>query len=99
MTPRILAISFVVLFLCLFARAAVDAAHSDSRANSQTSNNTAHPAPADAGEQIFEANCARCHMPPMTLPQRITGTVVMHMRVRARLSRQDEKLLLHYLAP
>ena len=38
-------------------------------------------------------------MPPMTLSQRTTGTVIMHMRVRARLSAQDEKQLLKYLAP
>jgi len=51
------------------------------------------------GEEVFRANCARCHMPPMSLSPRTTGTVVMHMRARARLSRQDEKLLLKYLAP
>ena len=51
------------------------------------------------GEQIFMENCSRCHKPPMTIPPRITGTIVMHMRVRAKLSRQDEQLLLRYLAP
>jgi hypothetical protein len=35
----------------------------------------------------------------MTLSPRITGTIVLHMRTRARLSRKDEKLLLQYLAP
>jgi cytochrome c5 len=56
-------------------------------------------AAASAGEKVFMNNCARCHMPPMSLSPRITGTVVAHMRVRARLSRKDEKLLLQYLAP
>jgi cytochrome c5 len=54
---------------------------------------------ADPGEKIFAANCARCHTPPMTLNPRVTGTILMHMRTRARLSRKDEKLLLQYLAP
>lgn len=54
---------------------------------------------AKTGEQVFMTNCSRCHVPPMSLPPRITGTVIMHMRVRARLSRDDEKLLLKYLAP
>jgi cytochrome c5 len=54
---------------------------------------------ATEGEKVFIANCARCHTPPMTLSPRVTGTVVAHMRVRARLSRKDEKLLLKYLAP
>jgi hypothetical protein len=35
----------------------------------------------------------------MTLNPRVTGTILMHMRTRARLSRKDEKLLLQYLAP
>ena len=51
------------------------------------------------GEAVFQANCSRCHLPPMSIPQRVTGTIIMHMRVRARLSRQDEQLLLKYMAP
>jgi cytochrome c5 len=51
------------------------------------------------GEKVFNANCARCHTPPMTLSPRATGTVVAHMRVRARLTRKDEQLLLQYLFP
>ena len=51
------------------------------------------------GEEVFRVHCARCHMPPMSLSPRTTGTVVLHMRTRARLSRRDEKLLLNYLAP
>jgi cytochrome c5 len=54
---------------------------------------------SDPGEQVFVNNCGRCHMPPMSIAPRITGTVIMHMRVRARLSREDEELLLKYLAP
>jgi len=52
-----------------------------------------------AGEKVFMANCSRCHTPPMALSPRVTGTIVAHMRVRARLSRKDEQLLLNYLAP
>jgi cytochrome c5 len=54
---------------------------------------------SDPGEQVFEQNCSRCHKPPISIPQRVTGTIIMHMRVRARLSRQDEQLLLKYMAP
>ncbi len=59
----------------------------------------AQSAQTDAGERVFAANCSRCHQPPMSLTPRITGTVIMHMRTRARLSREDEKLILKYLAP
>lgn len=51
------------------------------------------------GERVFMANCSRCHMPPMTLSPRITGTVIMHMRTRARLSKEDQEALLKFLAP
>lgn len=49
------------------------------------------------GEDVFNANCGRCHAPPMTLSPRVTGTVLMHMRTRARLSTQDEQALLKYM--
>jgi len=65
----------------------------------QTSPRAASPAAEDPGERVFAANCSRCHQAPMGLPPRITGTVILHMRTRARLSRQDERLLLKFLAP
>jgi hypothetical protein len=55
--------------------------------------------PQKAGERVFMVNCSRCHVPPMSISPRTTGTVIMHMRARARLSRRDEQLLLKYMAP
>jgi cytochrome c5 len=55
--------------------------------------------PARTGEQVFSDNCSRCHTPPMAISPRITGTIIMHMRTRARLSQKDQELLLKYLAP
>jgi hypothetical protein len=73
----------------------------DDQASSQATSPATAPQKTEqhSGEEIFAANCSRCHKPPMTIPQRATGTVVMHMRVRAKLSRQDEQVLLRYLAP
>ena len=65
----------------------------------QPSQRGASSAELQAGERVFAANCSRCHQAPMSLAPRITGTVIMHMRTRARLSREDEKLLLKFLAP
>ena len=65
----------------------------------QASQRAAAPAQEDSGERVFAVNCSRCHQAPMGLSPRITGTVIMHMRTRARLSRHDEELLLKYLAP
>jgi cytochrome c5 len=52
-----------------------------------------------SGERVFMANCSRCHLPPMSISPRITGTVILHMRARARLSQEDQQLLLKYMAP
>jgi len=71
-------------------------------ASADNKTNAAPNRPVDKtnpGERVFAANCSRCHTPPMSISPRTTGTVIMHMRVRARLSREDEKLLLKYLAP
>ena len=61
------------------------------------------PGPAatkqNEGERLFEMNCSRCHMPPMSISPRTTGTILMHMRTRARLSRADEQALLKFMAP
>lgn len=67
--------------------------------NQQTVQQKASSGPSVTGDQVFATNCSRCHTAPMSLSPRITGTVVMHMRVRARLSQHDEQLLLKYLAP
>lgn len=98
-----LSILFTIALLALPAasRGSEAPAHSPAKPAQQTSptakSNTTQQ--HDDGDALFATHCARCHMPPMTLSQRTTGTVIMHMRVRARLSAQDEKQLLKYLAP
>jgi hypothetical protein len=57
------------------------------------------PATQDGGEKKFQQNCGRCHNAPETLPRSITGTVLMHMRVRASLSPEAERMILQYMAP
>ena len=82
----------------LFAAPASKGSGQEQSAN-QSKQAPAQASQPDRGEQVFTANCVRCHTPPGGMPQRITGTVVMHMRVRARLSREDEQALLRFLAP
>ena len=53
----------------------------------------------DDGEKRFEANCGRCHNAPDNLSPREARAVVRQMRVRARLTAEDERLILQYLAP
>lgn len=64
-------------------------------ANKATANKDA----AASGEQRFQANCGRCHIPPDSLSPREVKAVLQHMRVRAMLSAEDEQLILKYLAP
>lgn len=51
------------------------------------------------GEKRFEVNCGRCHNAPDNLSPREARAVVRQMRVRARLTAEDERLILQYLAP
>ena len=54
---------------------------------------------AEQGEQRFRQNCGRCHNPPDSLSPREVKAVLQHMRVRAMLTAEDERLILKYLAP
>ena len=49
------------------------------------------------GERKFQQNCNRCHNAPQELGPRVTGAVLLHMRVRASLSADDEKAILRYM--
>jgi len=76
-------------------------------AGSHSANKEAAPTPvvreqdADAmrieGEKRFHANCGRCHAAPQKFPPRTTATVLRHMRVRASVTEDDEKLILFYM--
>ena len=61
--------------------------------------NAVHDASLGRGQQVFEQNCARCHNAPEGFSPSISGTVAMHMRVRAGLSDADYKALRRFLNP
>ena len=50
-----------------------------------------------AGEQRFRANCGRCHAAPQKFPPRMMGTILRHMRVRATITAEDQRLILFYM--
>ena len=50
-----------------------------------------------AGEQRFRANCGRCHAAPQKFPPRMMGTILRHMRVRATITGEDQRLILFYM--
>jgi mono/diheme cytochrome c family protein len=57
------------------------------------------PQPSSEGERAFRQNCSRCHNAPEGFPPQISGTITRHMRVRANLSREDERAILKFLNP
>src|SRR6516164_11125740 len=50
------------------------------------------------GEERFRANCGRCHAAPQKFPPRAMATVLRHMRVRATVTEDDQRLILFYMA-
>jgi len=59
----------------------------------------AHAARQRDGNDVFAANCSRCHNAPESFSPRISGTILRHMRVRANLSKEDEQAVLRFLNP
>jgi cytochrome c5 len=55
--------------------------------------------PQDEGTRILRQNCSRCHNHPEGFSPHISGTIAMHMRVRASLSQHDEEVLLRFFNP
>jgi cytochrome c5 len=72
---------------------------SQPESHSKTSAKAVHTPSQDRGQQVFEQNCARCHNAPQGFSSSISGTVAMHMRVRAGLSDADYKALRRFLNP
>jgi cytochrome c5 len=102
MRLRILITAGIVQCCCLLLQAQVAGQPASQGAQAQSTAKTtkqtaSHAAPDDPGERKFRANCSRCHNAPEELSPRISGTVLLHMRVRASLSEADERAILHYL--
>jgi|HubBroStandDraft_6_1064221.scaffolds.fasta_scaffold57573_5 hypothetical protein len=49
------------------------------------------------GEKRFRTNCGRCHQPPHKFPPRVMATAIRHMRVRANITDEDQRLILKYM--
>jgi len=91
---------FTTFLLALISGQILYAASSKSQSE-QNNSKQAQPSQSTQADpdQVFNTHCGRCHTPPLSISLRITGTVIMHMRMRARLSREDEIPLLKYMAP
>lgn len=86
----------VCLCFCLLAAAQSHSRPPQHRAAATSSQATAK---VNRGEEVFRANCGRCHNAPQELSPRVVRAVVRQMRVRAMLTGKDEQALLKFLAP
>ena len=72
-----------------------------SKDTSTASTSASHSAQDDSmraeGEKRYRANCSRCHAAPPKFAPRMMATIVRHMRVRATLTEQDQRYILHYM--
>jgi cytochrome c5 len=98
-----LALLFFSFCLALAASAKNGDGKDKSKDTSTTTAATAsHNAQDDTmrfeGEKRFHSNCARCHAAPPKFAPRVTATIVRHMRVRATITDEEARLILHYMA-
>ena len=49
------------------------------------------------GEKRFRTNCGRCHQAPHKFQPRVMAAAIRHMRVRATITDEDMRLILHYM--
>lgn len=70
----------------------------DAPAATTPANNSAQDDPLRLeGEKAYHANCGRCHMAPPKFAPRMMATIVRHMRVRATITDQEMREILHYM--
>ena len=95
-TPNLLP---TVLIVLLGALSAIGQSPGTSKSSppKQTGTTQSRQSDAELGQQVFTQNCSRCHKAPESIPPSISGTVALHMRVRAGLSEKDYKHLLAFL--
>lgn len=91
-----------IVLACLVMAAAAAAGQMKTepqKANPHPPAKEAHAMNQDRGQEVFNQNCSRCHNAPEGFSPSISGTIAMHMRVRANLSEADYKALLRFFNP
>jgi mono/diheme cytochrome c family protein len=66
-------------------------------ANAKPSARSIEAAERLEGEKRFRTNCGRCHQAPHKFPPRTMATIIRHMRVRAMITDEDQRLILRYM--
>jgi mono/diheme cytochrome c family protein len=97
MRARAWSIASILVIVFLFA-ANMGSAHPQKQAAVQKKDQQKTDEAAE-GAKRFATNCGRCHQEPQDVSPREAKAVLRHMRVKAMLSAEDERLILKYLAP
>jgi hypothetical protein len=102
MKTRLHRMSWLAILLCTLALASsVFAGSPSSRKDAAAAGVVTYNTDSDnlrlQGEQRFRANCGRCHAAPQKFPTRMMSTVLRHMRVRATITAEDQRLILLYM--
>lgn len=50
------------------------------------------------GEQVYKSNCNRCHITIHTYSEKMSRSIVRHMRVKAMLTESEAAAVLAYLS-
>ncbi len=103
-------ISLTLFFILASTLAGFVAAQTPGNAGSDATNKqsvlpvvkseAAHPvhlARVVSGDDAYKQNCTRCHAEVSKVKDRMTNTIVRHMRVRANLTQDEAKAILEYL--
>ena len=103
MKPRSVVViaSCIIFIVCAALSALATAQANQTKSQTTASVNVQGPASDESaeGEKLFRTHCGRCHNPPENLSPREVRAVVRHMRVRATLTSDEEKLIVKFLAP
>lgn len=93
--------AFVILALALASTGANAGDNKDAPASTVAAG-ASHAAQDDSlrfeGERRYHANCGRCHAAPPKFSRRMMATIIRHMRVRATITDEDMRLILHYMS-
>lgn len=91
---------FIGFFAFLFCTLAAAQQQQDKPQTAPSPSTQANaPNQSAQGEKLFRTNCGRCHNPPENLSPREVRAAVRHMRVRAVLTDEQERLIVKFLAP
>jgi len=91
MKRKLILLTLLGLLVFTLGVAARGTAKEERQPRKQTAARTLTP------DQLYKANCTRCHSELPRVSERASVTVLRHMRVRANLTAAETKAILQYL--